>query len=107
VADTFAGRIHVEWDSSAPVTPFGQMPIAETAGSFFTEQGRRAGPVSALPKFHGHILLMSRLAKRDESSNKETSRAKLIGCFGVRPREIATDGAGCDVDFELFCPRLF
>jgi hypothetical protein len=27
VADTFAGRIHVEWDDSAPVTPFGQMPF--------------------------------------------------------------------------------
>jgi hypothetical protein len=27
VADTFAGRIHVEWDNSAPVTPFGQMPF--------------------------------------------------------------------------------
>ena len=27
MADTFAGRIHVEWDYSAPVTPFGQMPF--------------------------------------------------------------------------------
>src|SRR5262245_59369443 len=27
MADTFAGRIHVEWDNSAPVTPFGQMPF--------------------------------------------------------------------------------
>jgi hypothetical protein len=27
VADTFAGRIHVEWDNSAPVTPLGQMPF--------------------------------------------------------------------------------
>src|SRR5712671_1482475 len=26
-ADTFAGRIHVEWDSTAPVTPFGQLPF--------------------------------------------------------------------------------
>src|ERR1700741_5190716 len=26
-ADTFAGRIHVEWDNSAPVTPLGQMPF--------------------------------------------------------------------------------
>jgi hypothetical protein len=25
VADTFAGRVHVEWDNSAPVTPLGQM----------------------------------------------------------------------------------
>jgi hypothetical protein len=26
-ADTFAGRIHIEWDSAAPVTPFGQLPF--------------------------------------------------------------------------------
>jgi hypothetical protein len=25
VADTFAGRIHVEWDNSAAVTPLGQL----------------------------------------------------------------------------------
>src|SRR5258708_24250380 len=27
VADTFAGRVHVEWDNSAPVTPLGQLPF--------------------------------------------------------------------------------
>src|SRR6516164_1947383 len=27
VADTFAGRIHVEWDNSATVTPLGQLPV--------------------------------------------------------------------------------
>jgi hypothetical protein len=27
VAETFAGRIHVEWDNSEPVTPLGQMPF--------------------------------------------------------------------------------
>ena len=27
IADTFAGRIHVEWDATAPVTPFGQLPF--------------------------------------------------------------------------------
>jgi len=26
-ADTFAGRVHVEWDDGAPVTPFGQLPF--------------------------------------------------------------------------------
>ena len=26
VADTYAGRVHVEWDATAPVTPFGQLP---------------------------------------------------------------------------------
>jgi Transposase DDE domain group 1 len=26
-ADTFAGRVHVEWDSASPVTPLGQLPF--------------------------------------------------------------------------------
>src|SRR3981081_4143094 len=25
--DTFAGRVHIEWDAVAPVTPFGQVPF--------------------------------------------------------------------------------
>jgi hypothetical protein len=36
VADTFAGRIHVEWDSSATVTPLGQLP-------FFVEYLKQGG----------------------------------------------------------------
>src|SRR5271155_2727318 len=35
-ADTFAGRIHVEWDSTAPVTPFGPLP-------FFVDYLKQAG----------------------------------------------------------------
>src|ERR1035441_7046941 len=27
IVDTFAGRIHIEWDATAPVTPFGQLPF--------------------------------------------------------------------------------
>ena len=27
VADTFAGRVHIEWDTTAPVTPLGQLPF--------------------------------------------------------------------------------
>jgi len=36
VADTFAGRVHVEWDNTAPVTPFGQLP-------FFIEYLKQGG----------------------------------------------------------------
>jgi Transposase DDE domain group 1 len=36
IADTFAGRIHVEWDAAAPVTPFGQLP-------FFIDYLKQAG----------------------------------------------------------------
>lgn len=40
-ADTFAGRVHVEWDNSAPVTPFGQMP-------FFIEFVKQGGLFDSL-----------------------------------------------------------
>jgi hypothetical protein len=36
IVDTFAGRIHVEWDATAPVTPFGQVP-------FFIDYLKQAG----------------------------------------------------------------
>ena len=36
IADTFAGRVHIEWDSAAPVTPFGQLP-------FFIDYLKQAG----------------------------------------------------------------
>src|SRR5689334_19444223 len=36
VADTFAGRVHVEWDAMAPVTPLGQLP-------FFIEYLKQGG----------------------------------------------------------------
>jgi Transposase DDE domain group 1 len=36
IADTFAGRVHVEWDADAPVTPFGQLP-------FFIDYLKQAG----------------------------------------------------------------
>jgi hypothetical protein len=35
-AETFAGRVHVEWDSSGHVTPLGQLP-------FFIEYLKQAG----------------------------------------------------------------
>jgi hypothetical protein len=35
-ADTFGGRVHVEWDSMAPVTPFGQL-------AFFIDYLKQAG----------------------------------------------------------------
>jgi hypothetical protein len=37
VADTFAGRIHIEWDATATVTPLGQLP-------FFIEFLKQGGP---------------------------------------------------------------
>jgi hypothetical protein len=36
IADTFGGRVHVEWDAAAPVTPLGQLP-------FFIEYLKQGG----------------------------------------------------------------
>jgi hypothetical protein len=36
VADAFAGRVHIEWDTRAPVTPLGQLP-------FFIEYLKQGG----------------------------------------------------------------
>jgi Transposase DDE domain group 1 len=36
VAETFAGRVHIEWDAAAPVTPLGQLP-------FFIEYLKQGG----------------------------------------------------------------
>jgi hypothetical protein len=36
MADTFAGRVHVEWDATAPVTPYRQLP-------FFIDYLKQAG----------------------------------------------------------------
>ena len=53
VADTFAGRIHVEWDNSAAVTPLGQMPFFiefVKRGGLGMQQARSSG---ARPSFMG------------------------------------------------------
>jgi hypothetical protein len=36
IADTFAGRVHVEWDAEVPVTPLGQL-------AFFIDYLKQAG----------------------------------------------------------------
>jgi hypothetical protein len=36
IADTFAGRVHIEWDATAPVTALGQL-------SFFIDYLKQAG----------------------------------------------------------------
>src|SRR5213075_150696 len=36
IADTFGGRVHVEWDAAEPVTPLGQLP-------FFVEYLKQGG----------------------------------------------------------------
>src|SRR5271166_3949270 len=40
IADTFAGRVHIEWDATAPVTPLGQL-------AFFIDYLKQAGLLDA------------------------------------------------------------
>jgi hypothetical protein len=59
VADTFAGRVHIEWDTAAPVTPLGQLP-------FFIEYlkvvTKRQSPMSSL-RARATIIVLRVLAR--------------------------------------------
>jgi hypothetical protein len=55
IADTFAGRIHVEWDAAAPVTPFGQLP-------FFIDYLKQVGLFDAWVAYSASISLSGRIA---------------------------------------------
>ena len=59
VADTFAGRIHVEWDSRAAVTPLGQLPFFI---EFLKQGGLFDGFVADCPL---HLHKPERAQKRD------------------------------------------
>src|ERR1700752_3715057 len=101
VADTFAGRVHIESDTAAPVTPLGQFP-------FFIEylkQGRlllwvRAGhrryahvtalrcdavnpPLLGMSKVVSEDALRRALAKIDETAGVQWLQAHLDYC--IRP----------------------
>ena len=85
-ADTFAGRIDVDWDDSAPVTPFGQMP-------FFIEFVKQGGLFDGLvancpldytspnaPKKRDVIgtIFLSALAGHRRYSHMTTVRCDLV-----------------------------
>src|ERR1700758_193632 len=48
VADTFAGRVHIEWDTAAPVTLLGQLPFFI---EFLKQGGLFDGWVSSCPLY--------------------------------------------------------
>lgn len=60
--DTFGGRIHVEWDPAAAVTPLGQLPFFI---EFLKVNGRFAAWVADCP-----------LAKRMATSTLSTERTR-------------------------------
>src|SRR4051812_19171039 len=69
-AETFAGRVHVEWDSDGLVTPLGQLP-------FFVEYLKQAG------LFAGWVAdcpLPAHDGKRQAGADQDDGRARLDGC---------------------------
>ena len=66
VADTYAGRVHVEWDATAPVTPFGQLP-------FFIEYLKQGG------LFDGWVADCPLLLSSPNASRKRD----LLGTVGL------------------------
>lgn len=65
VADTFAGRVHIEWDTTAPVTPHGQL-------LFFIEYLKEGG------LFDPTSVVWSKSAAGSRGNARDTTeRAKL------------------------------
>ena len=83
LADTFAGRVHVEWDNTATVTPFGQLP-------FFIEYLKQGGLFDKL----------LRPVSRTWTPKPITSSSMKIGDF--RPPDVA-DFTKRSVSFTRFC----
>jgi hypothetical protein len=78
VADTFAGRIHVEWDNSAPVTPFGQMSAPQDVTPFGSRaRGWQCGVVRSPRRLH---LRREYMAERGAiPRNNRLARTRLGG----------------------------
>ena len=64
VADTYAGRVHVEWDATAPVTPFGQLP-------FFIEYLKQGG------LFDGWVRIPGEVARESAMMSPTIERTRL------------------------------
>jgi len=73
IADTFAGRIHVEWDPHAAVTPLGQLPFFV---EFLKQSGLFKAWVSDSPL---HFTSPNAPAKRDVLGT--TMLGVLAGCW--------------------------
>ena len=58
VADTFGGRVHIEWDTGAPVTPLGQLPFFI---EYLKQGGLFDGWVADFPRFGDQARQIGRL----------------------------------------------
>src|SRR5215470_8175508 len=70
VTDTFAGRIHVEWDGGAAVTPLGQLP-------FFIEYLKQGGLFDG---FVGGLPVVLREPQRAEQA-RCTRHGDAVRCW--------------------------
>jgi hypothetical protein len=87
VADTFAGRVHVEWDDTAAVTPLGQLP-------FFIEYLKQGG------LFDGWVAdCPLHYTSPNAPSKRDVLGTVLAVLAGHRPTRNAADAA------PTFCAR--
>src|ERR1700719_4424499 len=85
-ADTFAGRVHVEWDRGGLVTPLGQLPFFI---EYLKQAGLFAGWVADCPKkgahdFADHLLTKAaeRLRRGDYYCRRLGAHLSWIGDLG-------------------------
>jgi hypothetical protein len=92
VADTFAGRIHVEWDNSATVTPLGQLPFFIE----FVKQGSLFASWVADCPLHYRKRLVD-LGKAEP---------QLTATVTFAQRQLALDASSQDHDAAIPAPAL-
>jgi hypothetical protein len=80
IADTYGGRVHVEWDPTAAVTPLGQLPFF---AEFLKQSGMFDAWVSDSPL---------RYASPNAPKKRDVLGTALLGVLGVPPL-CAPDGA--------------
>src|SRR5207249_230303 len=78
-AETFAGRVHVEWDSDGLVTPLGQLPFFV---EYLKQAGLFAGWVADRPRRQHcadlQLVELVRPSGRSRSSTRSGRQAPLI-----------------------------
>src|SRR5258705_12986922 len=94
-AETFAGRVHVEWDSDGLVTPLGQLPFFV---EYLKQAGLFAGWVADCPLTFSRTILCPSNGKSNSSCLLSRLPRALTGfrsgsgkggSFGNRPPKIS------------------
>jgi hypothetical protein len=88
VADTFGGRVHVEWDPTAPVTPLGQLPFFVDymkAGGLFDAWVADCPLNLSSPNAPGKRDLLGTLLLSTLAGHYRYAHVTTLRCDGVNP----------------------